>query len=250
MVRATSTVAETRKSPSTGLQTSTPRWAWNQSARRVSVRTRVPSSADATTEAGLKMVQPSNPGMNAAGSDPVGRADSAAGDRVAVVAGTDDPGTVMALADATGLELDSVGAVGASTGGHEATRTARRAAGTRLAAGWLTPLTADEPLAVLLDHLHVLVDVSGLGELPGHLAERRIDHRVSRRDVLGLEDLLHEVPGGRRIDGDPDLALHVDGRIRRGRADRGHRHVLEVDLHGVEELIGVDPHARELAHVA
>ena len=116
------------------------RWAWNQSARRVEREDEVTAiGRRAATEAGLKIVQPSNPGMTAAGSDPVGRADSTAGERVAVVAGTEEPGGSWRSPTRPGSSPTSIGAVSTAAGAHEATSAARRAAATRLAAGRLIP---------------------------------------------------------------------------------------------------------------
>jgi hypothetical protein len=128
------------------------------------VRTRVPSSADAATDAGFKIVQPSNPGIAAAVGDPVGPDDGviidAAGDvDVAEASAVGGPLERPMGGDLT-LGLEGAG----PPDPHDASRSARIATAPRLAAERLIRLAADDPLAVLLDHLHVGVDVIGLAE--------------------------------------------------------------------------------------
>jgi hypothetical protein len=62
------------------------------------------------------------------------------------------------------LGLEDAGPPDPAPDPHDASRSARIATAPRLAAGRLIRLAADDPLAVLLDHLHVGVDVIGLAE--------------------------------------------------------------------------------------
>jgi hypothetical protein len=121
------------------------------------VRTRVPSSADAATDAGFKIVQPSNPGVAAAVGDPVG---DGAGDVAVTEAGDVARPLERPLGGEPTLGLEDAG----PPDPHDASRSARIATAPRLAAERLIRLAADDPLAVLLDHLHVGVDVIGLAE--------------------------------------------------------------------------------------
>src|SRR5262245_22106140 len=222
-VLATDTVAVSRKSPSTGFQTSTPRCPWNQSARRVSVRTSVPPSARASTEAGLKIDQPSKPGMPAADAAVVGPG-VGLGVAAVVAAG-------VAVASAAGLP----GPVDPALPAPQAAATAsRRATATDALRRSRLPIVsrprslADAPLALFLDELQVVVEVLGLRQLAGHLGHRKDDHLVRRRDALGRDHLLDDLLHLRLVERDGELALHVDRRFGVGLAALGRGEVLEV----------------------